>query len=43
MLDIPAVVQKVAFPVFLAAGTLLGKYDKFKDAPEPVLVLPAPN
>jgi hypothetical protein len=37
MLDIPAVVQKVAFPVLLAAGTLLGKYDKFKDAPEPVL------
>jgi quercetin dioxygenase-like cupin family protein len=34
MLDIPAVVQKVAFPVLLAAGTLLGKYDKFKDAPE---------
>jgi hypothetical protein len=33
----PAVVQKVAFPVLLAAGTLLGKYDKFKDAPEPVL------
>jgi len=29
-------VQKVVFPVLLAAGTLLGKYDKFKDAPEPV-------
>ena len=43
MLDIPAVVQKVAFAVLLAAGTLLGKSDKFKDAPEPVLVLPAPN
>jgi hypothetical protein len=37
MLDIPAVVQKVAFPVLLAAGTLLGKCNKFKDAPEPVL------
>ena len=37
MLDIPAVVQKVAFPVLLADGTLLGKYEKFKDAPEPVL------
>jgi mannose-6-phosphate isomerase-like protein (cupin superfamily) len=36
MLDIPAVVQKVAFPVLLAVGKLLGKYDKFKDAPEPV-------
>jgi hypothetical protein len=28
--------QKVVFPVLLAAGTLLGKYDKFKDVPEPV-------
>jgi len=37
MLDIPAVVQKVAFPVLLALGTILGKYDKFKDAPEPVM------
>jgi hypothetical protein len=35
--DALSVVQKVAFPVLLAAGTLLGKYDKFKDAPEPVL------
>jgi len=37
MFDIPAVVQWVVFSVLLAAGTLLGKYDKFKDAPEPVL------
>jgi hypothetical protein len=37
MLEIPAVVQKVAFPVLLAAGTLFGKYDKFKDAPEPLV------
>jgi hypothetical protein len=37
MLDIPAVVQKVAFPVLLALGTILGKYDKFKDAPEAVM------
>ena len=36
MLEIPAVVQKVAFPVLLAVGKALGKYDKFKDAPEPV-------
>jgi quercetin dioxygenase-like cupin family protein len=35
MLDIPAVVQKVVFPVVLALGNMLGKYDKFKDAPEP--------
>lgn len=37
MLAIPAVVQKVAFPLLLAIGTLLGKYDRFKDAPGPVL------
>ncbi len=36
MLEIPAVVQKLAFPVLLAVGTILGKYAKFKDAPEPV-------
>ena len=36
MLEIPAVVQNVAFPVLLAVGKVLGKYDKFKDAPEPV-------
>ena len=37
MLAIPAAVQRVAFPVLLAIGTLLGKYDKFEDAPEAVL------
>ena len=36
MLEIPAIVQKVAFPVLLAVGKVLRKYDKFKDAPEPV-------
>jgi hypothetical protein len=36
MLDIPAIVQTVAFPVLLAVGTLVGKYDRFRDAPEPV-------
>jgi hypothetical protein len=35
MLEIPAVVQKVAFPVLVAVGRMLGKYDKYKDAPEP--------
>ncbi len=43
MLDIPAVVQKVVFPVLLAVGRLLGKYDKFKDAPEPVLETKPPR
>ena len=37
MLDIPAVVRKVVSPVLLSAETLLGKYDRLKDAPEPVL------
>jgi quercetin dioxygenase-like cupin family protein len=36
MLEIPAVVQKVVFPVLLAVGKVLRKYDKFNDAPEPV-------
>jgi quercetin dioxygenase-like cupin family protein len=36
MLEIPAVVQRVAFPILLAIGRMLGKYDRFKDAPEPV-------
>jgi len=40
MLDVPVVVQKVAFPVLLVVGKLLGKYDKFKDAPKPVLETP---
>jgi len=37
MLDIPAVVQKMAFPVLLAVGTIFGKHDTFKDAPAPVI------
>jgi hypothetical protein len=36
MLDIPAIVQTVVFPVLLAVGTLVGKYDRFRDAPAPV-------
>jgi hypothetical protein len=36
ILEIPAVVQKVGFPILLAIGNILGKYAKFKDAPEPV-------
>ena len=36
MLDIPAIVQTVAFPVLLAIGKLVGKYDRFQGAPEPV-------
>ena len=36
MLEIPSFVQKLAFPVLLAVGKALGKYEKFKDAPEPI-------
>ena len=33
---IPAVVQRVVFPILVAVGTLLGRYAKYADAPEPV-------
>ena len=36
MLEIPALVQHVLFPVLVAVGALLGKYRKYADAPEPV-------
>jgi hypothetical protein len=36
MVEIPAPVQRVVFPVQVAIGTLLGRYKKYADAPEPV-------
>ena len=36
MVDIPAFVQRVVFPVQVAVGRLLGKYRKYDGAPEPV-------
>jgi uncharacterized cupin superfamily protein len=36
MVEIPAPVQRLVFPVLEAIGTLLGRYDKYADAPEPV-------
>jgi hypothetical protein len=36
MVEIPAPVQQVVFPVQVAIGTLLGRYKKYADAPEPV-------
>ena len=36
MLAIPAVVQILGFPLIVAVGNLLGKYAKYRDAPEPV-------
>jgi mannose-6-phosphate isomerase-like protein (cupin superfamily) len=36
MAVIPAVVQRLVFPVLVIVGRLLGKYRKYADAPEPV-------
>jgi hypothetical protein len=36
MIDIPAFVWWIVMPIAYAAGTVLGKYAKFKDAPAPV-------
>jgi hypothetical protein len=36
LLEIPAPVRAVLFPVVVALGRALGKYDRFADAPEPV-------
>lgn len=36
MLEIPAPVQRFLFPVLIAVGHLLGKYDRFAGAPQPV-------
>ena len=36
MVEIPAVVQRVLFPLLIALGRLLGRYGRFADAPEPV-------
>ena len=36
MTAIPALVQRLVFPVLVAIGTMLGMYGKYADAPEPV-------
>lgn len=36
MVEIPAAVQRVVFPLQVAIGRLLGRYRKYADAPEPV-------
>jgi mannose-6-phosphate isomerase-like protein (cupin superfamily) len=36
MLTVPAAVQRLVFPVLVAIGTLLGRFAKYADAPEPV-------
>ena len=37
MLAIPAAVQRFLFPLLVAAGTLLGRYGRYADAPAPVV------
>jgi mannose-6-phosphate isomerase-like protein (cupin superfamily) len=36
MVEIPAAVQRLMFPVLIAVGRLIGKYARYADAPEPV-------
>lgn len=36
MLAIPALVQRLVFPLLVAIGTLLGRYGRYADAPAPV-------
>jgi uncharacterized cupin superfamily protein len=36
MVEIPAAVQRFLFPVQVLVGRLLGRYEKYRDAPEPV-------
>lgn len=37
MLEIPALVQRLVLPVQALVGKLLGRYEKYADAPEPVV------
>lgn len=36
LVEIPAPVQRFVFPVLVAIGRLLGRYEQYADAPEPV-------
>jgi quercetin dioxygenase-like cupin family protein len=36
MLEIPALVQRFVFPLLVGVGHLLGRFDKYADAPEPI-------
>ena len=36
MLEIPALVQRLVFPLLVGVGTLLGRYARYADAPEPI-------
>lgn len=36
MVEVPSAVQRFVFPVLIAVGRLLGKYDRYADAPTPI-------
>ncbi len=36
MLEIPLVVRRALVPILCVVGRVLGKYEKYKDAPPPV-------
>ena len=36
MLAVPLLVQRIAFPLLVLIGTMLGRYTKYADAPEPI-------
>jgi mannose-6-phosphate isomerase-like protein (cupin superfamily) len=36
MLAIPPLVQRILFPLLVAVGRMLGKFDRYADAPQPV-------
>ena len=43
MLELPAFVRRVVIPVLLVVGRVLGRYEKYRDAPEPMTRRPAPT
>lgn len=36
MLEMPAFVRRTILPILASIGRALGKYDKYRDAPEPM-------
>jgi hypothetical protein len=36
LLAMPALMQRILIPIVYAVGVVLGRYTKFKDAPEPM-------
>jgi quercetin dioxygenase-like cupin family protein len=36
MVEVPAVVQRIVFPILVTIGRLFGRYDRYADAPRPV-------